>query len=117
MPNKDNRDVQRVKDILKAIELINAFIENITIASFAKSDLIQSAVVRQLEIIGEASDKISVANKTAFNNVEWRSIKSFRNLLIHEYFKVDAGEVWATIQNDLPALKEQMEDMLKALSV
>ena len=48
--------------------------------------------------------------------MEWRSIKSFRNLLIHEYFKVDAGEVWATIQNDIPALNEQKEDMFKALS-
>ena len=82
---------------------------------FIKSDLLQSAVIRQFEIIGEAGSKISVTTQSAYQNTERRSIKAFRNLLIHEYFKVDAAEVWATIQNDLPGLNEQMEEILASL--
>ena len=53
---------------------------------------------------------------SVFSNIEWRAIKSFRNFLIHEYFKVDSGEVWTTIQNDLPGLQEHMEDVLAWLN-
>ncbi len=111
----DKRDYLKVSDILKAIQLITSFIQNQDSDSFAKSDLLQSAVIRQFEIIGEAAGKISEATQNTFSNVEWSSIKSFRNLLIHEYFKVDAAEVWTSIQIDLPALKEQMKDILATL--
>ena len=83
--------------------------------SFIKSDLLQSAVIRQFEIIGEAGSKISPVTQTAFPDIQWRAIQSFRNLLIHEYFKVDSAEVWTTIQNDLPLLKEQMKTILSFL--
>lgn len=111
----DNRDYLKVKDILKAIQLITAFVENQDFATFAKSDLLQSAVIRQFEIIGEAAGKISQIAQQTFSNVQWSSIKSFRNLLIHEYFKVDAAEVWTSIQIDLPVLKEQMNEILSTL--
>ncbi len=109
----EKRDYLKVRDILKAIQLINSFIENQDFAAFLKSELLQSAVTRQFEIIGEAAGKISENTQRAFSNVEWRSIKSFRNMLIHEYFKVDAAEIWTSIQNDLPPLKEQMKEILK----
>jgi uncharacterized protein with HEPN domain len=115
MQHDTNRDTLKVKDVLHAIQLIQSFTENETLASFIKSELIQSAVIRQFEIIGEAGTKISTSTQSAFPDTAWRSIKSFRNLLIHEYFKVDAGEVWTTIQNDMPGLKEQMEQILAYL--
>jgi uncharacterized protein with HEPN domain len=115
MPHDANRDILKVKDVLHAINLIHSFIERETLASFIKSDLLQSAVIRQFEIIGEAGSKISQTTQSAFPNIPWRSIKAFRNLLIHEYFKVDAAEVWITIENDLPGLKEQMEEILISL--
>lgn len=105
------RDYLKVRDILKAIQLIRAFVENQDFAAFAKSELLQSAVIRQFEIIGEAAGKISEGTKQEFSNVEWNSIKAFRNILIHEYFKVDAAEVWTSIQIDLPVLKEQMDQI------
>ena len=116
MLNKDSRDIYRVQDILKAINFINSLVINIDFAAFNKSDIIQSAVIYQFQIIGEACDKISDKTKTAFSNIEWRAIKSFRNFLIHEYFKVDPAEVWATIQNDLAGLQEQMEEVLSSLN-
>jgi uncharacterized protein with HEPN domain len=115
MPHETNRDILKIKDVLHAIGLIQSFTENETLVSFIKSELIQSAVIRQFEIIGEAGSKISIKTQTAFPEIPWRSIKSFRNLLIHEYFKVDAGEVWMTIQNDLPGLKEEMTNILAFL--
>ena len=112
MPHDVNRDVLKVKDVLHAIDLIQSFITNENLSGFIQSDLIQSAVTRQFEIIGEAGSKISINTQIAFPEIPWRSIKAFRNLLIHEYFKVDAAEIWTTIQNDLPGLKEQMENIL-----
>ena len=111
MPHNANRDILKVKDVLHAISLIQSFIEKETLPSFVQSDLLQSAVIRQFEIIGEAGSKISRTVQNAFPNVPWSSIKAFRNLLIHEYFKVDAAEVWTTIQNDLPGLREQAEEI------
>ncbi len=116
MQNNNQRDIDRVEDVLEAIEHINNFTKGINFENFFNSILIQSATVRQFEIIGEATDKISLGIKETFFNVEWRSIKSFRNLLTHEYSKVNISEVWNTIQNDLPTLKEQMEDILTAIS-
>ncbi len=115
MPPKANRDVLKVKDVLRAIHLIFSFVENETLQSFIKSDLLQSAVTRQFEIIGEAGSKISPDTQSSFPEVPWRSIRSFRNLLIHEYFKVDAAEIWITIQNDLSPLQEQMKNILSFL--
>ena len=114
MPHDTNRDILKVKDVLQAITLIQSFVANENLPGFIKSDLIQSAVIRQFEIIGEAGSKISVQTQTAFPDIPWRSIKAFRNLLIHEYFKIDAAEVWTTIQNDLPGLKEQMENIFSS---
>ncbi|MEP6699697.1 MAG: HepT-like ribonuclease domain-containing protein [Bacteroidota bacterium] len=115
MPHDANRDILKVKDVLNAIRLIQSFIVNENLPGFLKSDLLQSAAIRQFEIIGEAGSKISKTTQSVFPNVLWSSIRAFRNLLIHEYFKVDAAEVWATIQNDLPGLKEQMEEILISL--
>ena len=115
MSHDTSGDILKVKDVLKAIHFIQSFAGNENFESFIKSDLIQSAVVRQFEIIGEAGSKISVTTQSVFPDIAWRSIKTFRNLLIHEYFKVDAAEIWTTIQKDLPGLKEQMEELLSFL--
>ncbi|MEQ1678443.1 MAG: HepT-like ribonuclease domain-containing protein [Chitinophagaceae bacterium] len=115
MQHDSHRDILKVKDVLQAVRFIHSFIEGQDLASFIKSDLLQSAVIRQFEIIGEAGTKISLQTQKIFPDVPWRSIKAFRNLLIHEYFKVDAAEVWATIQNDLSGLEEQMNEILAFL--
>lgn len=115
MQHDSARDILRVKDVLHAVHLIQSFLAAETLPAFIKSELLQSAVIRQFEIIGEAGSKISENTQADFPDVPWRSIKTFRNLLIHEYFKVAAAEVWTTVQNDLPGLKEQMEQILAYL--
>jgi len=70
MPHDANRDILKVKDVLHAIELIQSFTEKETLPVFIKSDLLQSAVIRQFEIIGEAGSKISVTTQSAYQNIE-----------------------------------------------
>ena len=109
----NDRDKIRVQHILQAIAYVEEFVKNNDAKSFVKNYLLQSAVVRQFEIIGEAIGNISDGVKSKYPEVEWMKIKGFRNLLIHEYFRVDAIELWQTIQDDLPVLKDQMNWILK----
>jgi len=73
----------------------------------------QSAIIRQFEIIGEASANISLDMKDSNPDIEWGTIKGFRNVLVHEYFRVDVGEVWSAIKNDLPILREQIQALIE----
>ena len=116
MKNENRKDVLLIKDMLLAIENIYEFTNNITIENFATNDLIQAAVERKFEIIGEAAGRVSASCKKEFHNVNWEVLRAFRNFLIHEYHRIDIAQVWTTILSDLPTLKEQMEDILEAIS-
>ncbi len=71
------------------------------------------AVIRNFQIIGEASRKIPQEVKSKHQSVEWVKLAGFRNILIHEYFGVDTDIVWDVIKNKLPDLQEQMEGVIK----
>lgn len=77
--------------------------------------MMQSAIIRQFEIIGEAASKISEELKKNSSDIEWVTIKDFRNLFAHEYFRVDVAEVWSAIQHDIPILKEQISSLIEKL--
>lgn len=68
----------------------------------------QSATVRELEVIGEAAGSISDELKSRYTDVDWRTIKDFRNVLSHEYFGIDNEIVWGIITQKLPLLKDQI---------
>ena len=78
-----------------------------------KSLIIQDAVCRRLEIIGEAANKIDDEFKGKYPDVPWYKIVGMRNLLIHEYFHVDLDQVWNTIQKNIPELKKHILEMYK----
>ena len=71
---------------------------------FAQSELHQNAVIRPLEIIGEAARRISQDTRDAHPEIPWEQMIGMRNRLIHEYFRVNLTTVWETVQNDLPSL-------------
>lgn len=73
---------------------------------------VQALLVRQLEIVGEASANLSAAFVAAHQDWPWREMKSMRNRLIHGYASVDLDEVWATVQNDLPGLTDKLRAVL-----
>jgi uncharacterized protein with HEPN domain len=83
---------------------------------FFTNSMIQDAVVRQLEIIGEASNKIIKETRKKYPNVPWKQIIGMRNRIIREYFGVRLGLVWDTIQNDIPVLKHDVQKIIEDLT-
>jgi uncharacterized protein with HEPN domain len=100
-------------DIRDAIEKIENFTERMDYDNFANDDKTIFAVIRALEIIGEASKKIPDSLKNNNPLVPWREIGGIRDKLIHEYFGVNIKVVWKTIEEDIPALKPLIEEMIK----
>lgn len=115
-----SRDKQRLFDylnhILEAIKRIQHYVEDIDEVAFLNSELIQDAVIRNLEIIGEASRNVSrhypdYAEQHAA--VPFSFAYEMRNALAHGYFKVDLEVVWKTIERDIPKLEVMIETLLK----
>ncbi len=104
-----------MKNILESIGKIESYIEGIDEKTFLSENMRQDAVIRQLEIIGEASRLLPDEIKEANQEVPWRDISGMRNHLIHRYFKVDIEEVWRTAKNDLSPLKMEIEKILEKL--
>jgi uncharacterized protein with HEPN domain len=109
------RDPQRVREyldhILQAIGRIDRYTEDMTEAAFAQDERTQDAVIRNLEIVGEASRNIARHHPefaASHCDVPWEIAYEMRNALAHGYFKVDLKIVWNTIQKDLPRLEQQI---------
>lgn len=77
--------------------------------------MMRFACVKQIELIGEASNHISEELRTRFNDVEWHEIIALRNVLVHQYFGIIDNILWDSIQNDLPVLKAKIENILTQL--
>lgn len=100
-------------DSIKAIE---KYTKGLTKESFMESEIAQDAVIRRIEIIGEAVKNLSKNFRQANSSIPWRSMAGMRDNLIHEYFGVDLDEVWDTARIDLPILKKQIEELIKAMN-
>lgn len=109
---KSSRSWQlRIQDILQSIDKIILYLEKITLAEFRKTGLIIDAVVRNFEIIGEASNHIPNTIKSQYPDIPWKEMNGMRNILIHEYFDMEADIAWHTAKKHLPKLKEQLENI------
>jgi len=83
--------------------------------AFMKSDLVQDATIRNFETIGEAARHVSAELRRAHPEIPWREVVGFRDVLIHDYLRVDVAEVWNIVENDLPALKQRLSAILAGL--
>lgn len=101
-----------LKDILAAIESIEAFIEGMTPEAFEVDDKTASAVMRKLEIIGEAVKQIPEEIRQKHPQIPWKEMAGMRDKLIHFYFGVDHRLVWKTITERLPGVKQEIEKVL-----
>lgn len=100
-------------DILDSGHAIQEFVKGLSFEAFCEDRKTYSAVIREFEVIGEAVGKCFEELNRRHPNVEWQDIKDFRNLLIHEYFGVDLEIVWRIIQDDLPALMDAVDEILR----
>ncbi len=97
-------DRTRLQHILEAIERIESYTKSGSETFFTNS-MVQDAVVRNIQIIGEASRALSDEFKAAHPEIPWREIAGSRNMLVHEYFRVDLEIVWTDVQAGLARLK------------
>lgn len=105
-------DLVYIKHAIEAIDKIEKYLGDFSYEEFSKNDMLIDAVVRELEIIGEAAHNFSEEFKNQYPNIPFRDITDMRNFLIHEYFGVNTKIVWETCQTDLPGLKKLLLEFI-----
>ena len=107
-------DVEYLADTKEAILRINAYTKDLTFEQFLEDKKTQDAVVRNLEIIGEAAKNISEESKSRFPQIPWKDLAGVRDKLIHHYFGVNFDIVWNIVKQELPDVLSQLEEILKS---
>lgn len=101
-----------VEDILSAMDKISRYIKGFTFEMFEKDEMIIDAIVRNLEIIGEASRNIPEEVREKYPYIPWRRMIGLRNIVIHEYFGIDLDIIWQIISINLPETRSEVKYML-----
>jgi uncharacterized protein with HEPN domain len=100
-------------DIIECIENIEEDVEGLSIEEFSRKRIVQQACVRNLEIIGEAVQRLPKELKEKYPTIPWRKIVAMRNKIAHEYFGLKITVIWKTISEDLPVLRDQIKLVVK----
>ena len=109
-------DKIRLQHILDAIDEIHKYLFSADQSAFLENSMMRFACIKQMEIIGEASNHLSAELKSKFSEIEWAQIVGMRNVFTHEYFGIDSSLVWEIIKNDIPEMKGKIEHILKIIS-
>lgn len=107
-----SRDDTYLVDILESAKIALDYILGKSRDVFYEDMQCQDAVVRRIEIIGEAARRVSQETRDKYPHIPWREMTSMRNLVIHEYDLVDINQVWDTVQNKLPPLIKELSKIV-----
>lgn len=99
--------------MLQAIERICRYTKGKNFEDFIADDMMYYAVVKNIEILGEASNMLTEEFRQAHPKTPWKQVNGMRNYIVHEYFQVDNNVVWDVITNDLPVLEQQIKEYLR----
>ena len=102
-----------LQDILEAIERVEQYTQGMNLEEFSKSKITMDAVLRNLEIIGEAATQLLTDKKEKYNKVPWEDIQNFRIVAAHHYWKIDKVTIWDIIENQLNTLSQQIQEILE----
>jgi len=112
--NKKDNTIYLVH-ILESVDKIEIYTSGLSFDDFCIEKIVQDAVMRNIEIIGEAVTHISAFIKDKYRDVPWQEMKDTGNKLIHDYFGLELRLVWDVVENDIPKLKPKVEQILKEL--
>ena len=104
-----------LEDILKSIQKVEKYTRDLTLEKSRKNDFAVDAVVRNLEIVGEAAKNIPPVIRKKSSEIDWQRVCGMRDILIHAYFGVDVEIVWDIIENKLPDLKKKITRLLSEI--
>ena len=102
-----------LKHILDSIFRIRLYVNDLSKEQFLEQFMVQDAVIRNFEIIGEATKNISVEYRETNNQIQWKKMAGFRDKLIHNYFGIQLETIWLTITEILPGLETDLQSLLK----
>ena len=106
-------DIARLGHVYDAICQIETYTSGVEKTAFLNNNMMQDAVMRQIEIIGEASRHISDEYQEKHPELPWFQMRGIRNKIVHDYLEVNVDVIWDTVKNDLPALKAQVQKLLE----
>ncbi len=108
------REELYLRDIVEAADAIGEFVAGLERDAFPGNDLLRSAVLQKLTIIGEAAARLPPLFREHHDDIPWADITAFRNIAVHAYFAVDWSIVWVTATQDAPELREKVAAILEA---
>jgi uncharacterized protein with HEPN domain len=115
MPKRDL--LLYINDIYCSCNKILKYTKGYGLAKFEKDEKTMDAIVRNLEIIGEAAKAMPAEFRKVHKTIPWKEIAGMRNKIAHEYFGIDDKILWTTVQNDIPALKKEISKIKKGFKV
>ncbi len=102
-----------LKDIIEHIDEIRSFTKDISKSSFMQNKEKQNAVIRSIEVIGEAVKNVPDSFRKKYPEIPWSEIAGTRDIITHGYFRIDLDAVWNVVQKDISVLRKQIEDIIK----
>jgi uncharacterized protein with HEPN domain len=108
----NERDETRLRDMLDAARKAEAFMDGRTRLNLGQDEMLAFAVVRALEIVGEAASRVTTDTRTELAQIPWKDITGMRNKIIHDYDQVDLDVVWQTVAHNLPTLISELDRIL-----